>query len=79
MLRHDKLTRNVTVPVSAGLLSETERYFQSLTDYREGDPSSIVELGAYATLRAVANGRQLAQEMDAARADWSGPLDVHKR
>jgi Fic family protein len=70
MLRHDNLTRTVTVPVSAGLLSETDRYFQSLTDYREGDPSSIVELGAYATLRAVTNGRQLAQEVDAARADW---------
>ena len=62
MLRHDNLTRTVTVPVSAGLLCETDRYFQSLTDYRAGDPSSIVELGAYATLRAVTNGRQLAQD-----------------
>lgn len=79
MLRHDNLTRTVTVPVSAGLLSETDRYFQSLTDYREGDPSSIVELGAYATLRAVANGRQLAQEMDAARADWGARLQGVRR
>ncbi|MGB8860134.1 MAG: Fic family protein [Ilumatobacteraceae bacterium] len=74
MLRHDNLTRTVTVPVSAGLLSETDRYFQSLTDYREGDPNSIVELGAHATLRAVTNGRQLAQEMDATRADWATRL-----
>jgi Fic family protein len=65
MLRHDNLTRIVTVPVSAGLLSETDRYFQSLTDYREGDPSSIVELGACSMLRAVTNGRQLAQELNA--------------
>ncbi len=79
MLRHDNLTRTVTVPVSAGLLSETERYFQSLTDYRDGDPSSIVELGAYATLRAVTNGRQLAQEMDAARADWATRLQGVRR
>jgi Fic family protein len=79
MLRHDNLTRSVTVPVSAGLLSETDRYFQSLTDYREGDPSSIVELGAYATLRAVTNGRQLAQEMAAARADWAARLHGVRR
>jgi Fic family protein len=79
MLRHDHLTRSVTVPVSAGLLSETDRYFQSLTDYREGDPSSIVELGAVATLRAVANGRQLAQEMAAARADWATRLQGVRR
>ena len=74
MLRHDNLTRTVTVPVSAGLLCETDRYFQSLTDYRAGDPSSIVELGAYATLRAVTNGRQLAQEVNAARTDWATRL-----
>lgn len=79
MLRHDNLTRTVTVPVSAGLLSETDRYFQSLTDYREGDPSSIVELGAYATLRAVTNGRQLAQEMNAARTDWAARLQGVRR
>ena len=79
MLRHDNLTRSVTVPVSAGLLSETDRYFQSLTDYREGDPSSIVELGVHATLRAVTNGRQLAQEMDAARAEWATRLHGVRR
>jgi len=79
MLRHDKLTRSVTVPVSAGLLSDTDRYFQSLTDYRDGNPSSIVELGAHATMRAVNNGRQLAHEMDATRADWAGRLQGVRR
>ena len=79
MLRHDNLTRTVAVPVSAGLLSETERYFQSLTDYRAGDPSPIVELGAYATMRAVTNGRQLSQEVTAARADWATRLHGVRR
>ena len=79
MLRHDNLTRTVTVPVSAGLLSETDRYFQSLTAYRNGDPSLIVELGAFATLRAVANGRQLAAEMEAARNDWAARLEGVRR
>jgi Fic family protein len=74
MLRHDNLTRSLTVPVSAGLLSDTDRYFQSLTDFRAGDPSSIVELGAVATLRAVSNGRQLVRELGAARTDWADRL-----
>lgn len=79
MLRRDKLTRTVTVPVSAGLLSETDRYFQSLTEYRAGDANSIVELGALATLRAVANGRELAQEMSATRANWAERLRGTRR
>lgn len=79
MLRHDNLTRTVTVPVSAGLLSETDRYFQSLTAYREGEPSLIVELGALATLKAIENGRQLASEMDTVRNDWAARLQGVRR
>ena len=36
MLRHSGVTRTLTVPVSAGLLTDTSAYFQALTDYREG-------------------------------------------
>lgn len=71
MLRHDRLTINVTVPVSAGLLTETDRYFQALGAYRDGNPNPIVELGAVASLHAVQNGRQLAREMAEARAEWN--------
>lgn len=71
MLRRDRLTINVTVPVSAGLLTETGRYFQALGAYRNGDPNAIVELGAVSSLQAVQNGRQLAREITAARAEWN--------
>ena len=74
MLRHDRLTINVTVPVSAGLLTETDRYFQALGAYRDGNPNPIVELGAVASLHAVQNGRQLAREMAEARAEWNNKL-----
>lgn len=79
MLRHDGLARNVTVPVSAGLLSETGRYFDALGAYRDGDPNPIVELGAYASRRAIENGRQLAQEMDDAKQGWSQKLAGTRR
>src|ERR1700712_2801977 len=43
MLRSHGLTRNVTVPVSAGLLTDTVGYFEALTAYRSGEPAEIVE------------------------------------
>ena len=43
MLRNKGLTRQVTVPVSAGLLAHTTAYFAALTTYREGDAAPIVE------------------------------------
>jgi hypothetical protein len=43
MLRGHSLTRNVTVPISTGLLADTGGYFDTLTAYREGDPAAIVQ------------------------------------
>ena len=39
MLRGHGLTRNVTVPVSAGLLTNKIEYFDALDAYRDGDPA----------------------------------------
>lgn len=63
MLRHSKLTRNVTVPVSAGLLSDPKAYFDALTTYRLGDPSAIVKQFAQAAFKAVGNGRALVEAL----------------
>jgi len=71
MLRGNRLTRNVTVPVSAGLLTDTRSYFDSLTTYREGNPASIVERLAEASFAAIANGRQLVLDLRAIRAGWT--------
>jgi Fic family protein len=70
MLRHEQLTRNVTVPVSAGLLSDTKAYFDALTTYRLGNPIPIVSQFARAAFRAVANGRMLVDELRQIRARW---------
>jgi len=43
MLRNKGLTRQITVPVSAGLLSDTSAYFVALTSYRDGDAAPIVQ------------------------------------
>lgn len=74
MLRQKGLTRQVTVPVSAGLLSDTEAYFAALTSYREGDAAPIVERFSQATALAIANGRQLVTELRDIREAWNGVI-----
>ena len=69
-LRAKTLIRNVTVPVSAGLLTDVEGYFAALTSYRQGDPIAIIEAFAAAALQAVANGRELIDDLRAIREDW---------
>jgi len=70
MLRHGRLTRNITVPVSAGLLRDTDAYFGALTKYRAGDANSIVAAVAEACFAAVKNGRALVDDIQDAERSW---------
>jgi Fic family protein len=70
LLRGKGLTRNVTVPVSAGLLADTDTYFDALTTYREGDPEPIILAAANASFRAIANARQLVDDLRRVRESW---------
>jgi Fic family protein len=70
MLRRSGVTRRLTVPVSAGLLNETSRYFEALTRFRDGDPTPIVRCFAEASLAGVANGRALVAELRAVYERW---------
>ena len=78
MLRGHGLTRNVTVPVSAGLLTDTNGYFDALTAYRAGDPAPIVEQLANASFAAAANGRQLVLDLRAIRQGWEGKIKARR-
>lgn len=71
MLRRSGLTRNLTVPVSAGLLHHPEAYFQALTAYRAGDVDAIVHALTVATFAAIGNGTRLVEDIRAARAAWT--------
>ncbi len=70
MLRHTGLVRNVTVPISAGMLVAVDEYFEALTAYRAGDPVPIVERVTDASYAAVANGRRLVADLRDLRAQW---------
>jgi Fic family protein len=71
LLRGKGLTRNVTVPVSAGLLTDTDAYFEALTAYRRGEPDPIVAMMADASYSAINNGHQLVADLRALRSSWN--------
>jgi len=76
LLRRKNLTRNVTVPVSAGLLVDTRAYFDALGTYRSGDPAEIVRQLSEASFAAVTNGRQLVADLRQLRRRWQDEVSV---
>ena len=78
MLRAKGLTRNVTVPVSAGLLGDTGSYFAALDAYRAGSPTPIIGAFARAAITAVANGHTLVSDLRSVRSDWADRVRSRK-
>jgi Fic family protein len=78
LLRAKELTRHVTVPVSAGLLADTRRYFEALTAYRDGDPEPIVERLADASFAAINHGRALVDELHGLRESWDDAISARR-
>lgn len=67
MLRRTDITRSLVVPVSAGLLQDTAAYFDALTKYRAGRVDALVEAFSTAVFTAVANARELVDDLVAIR------------
>lgn len=74
MLRRSGVTRALTVPVSAGLLTDTNAYFGALGDYRAGYVEPIISQFVNASFRAVDNGRRLVADLDAVYESWGERL-----
>lgn len=74
MLRGKGLAGHVSVPVSSGLLTDTQGYFAALTAYRDGDIEPIVSCVARASLVGVANGRGLVADLEAVQERWDSLL-----
>lgn len=78
MLRQRGITRNVAVPVSAGLLADVPRYHRALTEYRNGNVDPIVRIFAEATFRAVDNSTQLVSDLRGIRQGWNSKLTARR-
>ena len=70
LMRSKRITRNVTIPVSAGLLTNLDGYFDALTEYRRGRPEPIVRLMAEASFSSIANGLALVPDLRSVRDRW---------
>lgn len=68
ILRHRGVSRHMTVPISSGLLSDTDSYIAALTAYRKGDIEPIVEQFADASHRAIENAKILREDVVEVRA-----------
>jgi Fic family protein len=78
LLRAKRLTRTVTVPVSAGLLIDVDAYFDALGAYRNGDASPIINRFIDAAFSTTANGRRLADDLHAIRESWNSSIKARK-
>jgi Fic family protein len=78
LLRAKGLTRNVTIPVSAGLLTDVDAYFAALNSYRSGDPQAIITRLVDASFTAVTNGRVLVQELRDIRTSWLDRINARR-
>lgn len=70
MLRRGGLTRNLTVPVSAGLLRDANAYFGALERYRAGNINAVVLALAEASFAAINNGSTLVTDLQQVRGRW---------
>ncbi|WOH18885.1 Fic family protein [Paenarthrobacter sp. GOM3] len=76
VLRNKGLVSSTAVPISAGLLVDTSRYFSALGAFRQGDAGPIVREFARAARTAAITGSRLVDELAAqleeSRAKTSG-------
>lgn len=74
LLRARGVTRAVTVPLSAGLLTDTAGYFAALDAYRLGNLEPIVVAYTDASFAATNNGRTLVAELREIRSRWNDEI-----
>lgn len=74
MLGFSSLKLQTTVPISAGLLHDTNSYFAALDSYRAGDPVPIITRFLEASFKAVALGSDLAERIGQLASDWQEQL-----
>lgn len=67
LLRARGTTRNFTVPLSSGLLTDTGQYFAALNAYRQGDAEPIIQQFVTAAHSAMSNAQVLLEDLDTVR------------
>jgi len=74
MLRNAGLTTQTVLPVSSGLLADTDRYFAALVAYQAGDIKPIVETFVGAAFASINNATRLADDLEEVRAECAARI-----
>jgi Fic family protein len=69
-LRRRQITKSITVPVAAAMLSDVDDYFDRLRDYRQGDPDSITDYVAQSALAAADASVESANRLAELPSRW---------
>ncbi len=75
ILRNKGLVGSTAVPISAGLLVDTSRYFDALTTFRDGDAGPIIREFASASRIAASTGTQLVDDLVAELRDSRAKME----
>ncbi|WP_300680203.1 Fic family protein [Nocardioides sp.] len=75
VLRRRRATRHLIVPIASALVSNRERYFAALGDYRTGDPHPLIAMLASGTSLATGQARAAADALVALRERWQHRAD----
>lgn len=78
VLRLRGVISGATVPVSTGILRDTNRYFAALTAYRAGQLDPIVQEVAASVMNGVATGTALADAARELRTSWEGRIRARR-
>ena len=71
MLAADEVLLHTTLPVSAGLLHDVDRYMEALEAYHDGAVEPIVECLADALELSIVIGSRIASDVDEILAEWA--------
>lgn len=78
VLRRRGLTRAVTVPVAAAMLSDVDRYFGQLGAYRAGDLDAIVSYVAASAIAAAEASVESADRLAALPPRWNDAVKARR-
>lgn len=76
ILRRRGVTKTAVMPLASGLLAVRDDYFASLTAYREGDPTAVIEIMVRAAVAAAVESRASIAALRELPAEWQSLVDA---
>ncbi|MFE5410698.1 Fic family protein [Microbacterium sp. NPDC056569] len=76
ILRRRGVTKTAIMPLASGLLAVRDDYFASLTAYRDGDPTTVIEIMVRAAVAAAIESRTSMDALRELPAEWRSLVDA---